>query len=174
MCGFGVLRQLILEMEGNGVVDLTVNSHDLDRADEGVLFELSGNCGPFNLSLKPSQGGPANETFTISPSSQTVPLVFKYTKGNGSNLKFTSVASFYNNKELMHSEMLRMVWRVCFNADEQDKLCKLQFQGSGLGLSFVILGIQGLGSKVCLRRLGVLILVFQISWVSRAFAIQPL
>ena len=34
--GFDVTRLLIEEMETNGVVDLTLNSHDMDRCDEGL------------------------------------------------------------------------------------------------------------------------------------------
>ena len=60
--------------------------------------------------------------FNIGPSVQTVPLVFKYTKNTGQNqsLRFTNAASFFINKELTASHALRMVWRVSFNADEQE------------------------------------------------------
>ena len=48
------------------------------------------------------------------------PLVFKFTKNTGNGLKFTNAASFFDNKSLVGSEKLRMVWRVSFNADEQE------------------------------------------------------
>ena len=38
---FSFKRSLIEEMEGNGVVDLTINSHDMDRTDEGDSLLIS-------------------------------------------------------------------------------------------------------------------------------------
>ena len=35
-------RQLIEEMEGNGIVDLTINSHDLERAEGAWHFVSNG------------------------------------------------------------------------------------------------------------------------------------
>ncbi|CAE7234450.1 unnamed protein product [Symbiodinium sp. CCMP2592] len=93
------MKLLIEEMESNGIVDLTINSHDMDRCDEG---------------------GDDDHVFTIEPSSDAPPLVFKFTKNSGQNLKFTNAASFFDNRSLMSSEALRMVWRVSFNADEQE------------------------------------------------------
>ncbi|CAE7442251.1 hypothetical protein AK812_SmicGene26729 [Symbiodinium microadriaticum] len=93
------MRLLIEEMENNGAVDLTINSHDLERCDEG---------------------GEDGDVFTIEPSSESPPLVFKFTKNTGQNLKFTNAASFFDNRSLLSSDTMRLVWRVCFNADEQE------------------------------------------------------
>ncbi|CAE7843622.1 unnamed protein product [Symbiodinium necroappetens] len=93
------MKLLIEEMETNGVVDLTLNSHEMERCDEG---------------------GDDDKAFVIEPSSDAPPLVFKFTKNNGQNIKFTNAASFFDNRTLTSSETLRMVWRVCFNADEQE------------------------------------------------------
>ncbi|CAE7499666.1 unnamed protein product [Symbiodinium sp. CCMP2592] len=93
------MRSLIEEMEGNGVVDLTINSHDMERADEG---------------------GWEDDVFCISPTDDMPPLVFKFTRNTGNGLKFTNTASYFDNKSLVGSEKLRMVWRVSFNADEQE------------------------------------------------------
>ncbi|CAE7739486.1 unnamed protein product [Symbiodinium necroappetens] len=93
-----IMRLLIEEMETNGVVDLTLNSHDMERCDEGD----------------------DEKVFVIGPSSEVPPLVFKFTKNNGQNVKFTNAASFFDNRTLTQSESLRMVWRVSFNADEQE------------------------------------------------------
>ena len=66
------------------------------------------------------QGGDDDKEFTIEPSSDAPPLVFKFTKNNGQNLKFTNAASFFDNRALTSSETLRLVWRVSFNADEHE------------------------------------------------------
>ncbi|CAE7446346.1 unnamed protein product [Symbiodinium sp. CCMP2592] len=83
-----MMRQLLLEMEQNGVVDLTVNSHHMERAGAEV------------------------DRFTISPDPEQIPLVFKYLKKTQSEqFKFTTGASYFTNKELTSSEALRLVWR---------------------------------------------------------------
>ena len=111
-------------MEGNGIVDLTINSHELERTEGAWQFVASSGftrISRHNASLWTAQSGGPN-VFDISPSTQSVPLVFKYTRNTGQNqsLRFTNAASFFINKELTASCMLRLVWRVSFNADEQE------------------------------------------------------
>ena len=69
--------------------------------------------------------------FEITPDEQS-PLVFKFsaipqrTIDQG-GIKHTSIASFFNNRELMCNKMLQMCWRVSYSQDDQDRLLLLFF-----------------------------------------------
>ena len=62
------------------------------------------------------------------------PLVFKFsaiphkTIEQGA-VKFTSLASQFNNRELMDGKMLQMCWRVSYSQDDQDRLLPLFVAG---------------------------------------------
>ena len=51
---------------------------------------------------------------------ESLPFVFKYTSMENKEVRFTSVASAFNNRELMESKALNMSWRVSYNQDEQE------------------------------------------------------
>ena len=53
------------------------------------------------------------DCFTISPEA-TSPLIFKYASNvsKPEMVRFTGLASFFNNRELLDQTMLRLIWRV--------------------------------------------------------------
>ena len=71
------------------------------------------------------------DPFSITPDDSSLPLVFKYTKlTKPENFKFTSAASYFDNKELMESKNLKTAWRVSFSPDEEEyQLLKLPLFG---------------------------------------------
>ena len=60
-----------------------------------------------------------NASFQLGPDPAAIPLVFKYVKKNPEDMKFTTAASVFDNKELISTATLRMVWRVNYSADVQ-------------------------------------------------------
>ena len=51
---------------------------------------------------------------------ETAPLVFKYAATDINSVRFTSIASAFNNRELMESKSLTLAWRVSYSTDEQE------------------------------------------------------
>ena len=99
-------------METNGVVDATLNSHSLDRSGWDSTLSL--------IHFGENQFNAGDDSFVIAPDPQQIPLVFKYTQKTGTDAKFTTMASYFTNAALLASPNLRLVWRVSFQADEQD------------------------------------------------------
>ena len=65
-------------------------------------------------------GGGDIDYFEIAPD-PTSPLIFKYTSIQGKdNVRLSSMASYFKNRELMKSETLEMIWRVAYSHDDQD------------------------------------------------------
>ena len=50
---------------------------------------------------------------------EAAPLVFKFSSLVGKEVRFTSVASHFRNRELMHSKAVAMCWRVSYSHDDQ-------------------------------------------------------
>lgn len=76
--------------------------------------------------MKLKQAGNAGDVdfFEVTPEEQN-PLVFKFSAipkaaVEQGNVKYTSLASLFNNRELMDSEMLQLCWRVSYSQDDQD------------------------------------------------------
>ncbi|CAE7207262.1 unnamed protein product, partial [Symbiodinium sp. KB8] len=97
------IRSLLLEFETNGMVETTLNGHEYVRPE--------GSSGDVDF-------------FEIKADEQN-PLVFKFsaiphkTIEQGA-VKFTSLASQFNNRELMDGKMLQMCWRVSYSQDDQE------------------------------------------------------
>ncbi|CAE7749152.1 unnamed protein product [Symbiodinium sp. CCMP2456] len=97
------IRALLTEFEANGMVETTLNGHEYVRPE--------GNAGDVDF-------------FEVTPEEQN-PLVFKFSAipkaaVEQGNVKYTSLASLFNNRELMDSKMLQLCWRVSYSQDDQD------------------------------------------------------
>ena len=56
----------------------------------------------------------------IRPDPDAIPLVFRYTKCTKADaFRFTTAASYMSNAELIASDVLKVVWRVGYSADEE-------------------------------------------------------
>ncbi|OLQ12234.1 Clavaminate synthase-like protein [Symbiodinium microadriaticum] len=72
---------------------------------------------PFALFLERDERD--TDCLVVQPD-ESLPFVFKYTSMENKEVRFTSVASAFNNRELMESKALNMSWRVSYNQDEQE------------------------------------------------------
>lgn len=64
--------------------------------------------------------GGDTDNFDIAPDAAN-PLIFKYASLKGkTDLRFTGLASYFNNRALVEQKVLQIAWRVSWNNDDQE------------------------------------------------------
>ncbi len=93
-------RPLLGEMESDGIVSYTINSHVCERTGgiEGA-------------------GGDADTHFTIRPRSDVAPLIFSWAIPR--SYTYGSVASMFTASELLNSGLVQR-WRIYYNEEDSD------------------------------------------------------
>jgi hypothetical protein len=103
ICSIG---SILDEMATDGVVDATINSHELIKpksSEEAVESEVDGVTA-----------------YQISPKSDK-PLIFRYSKPKDDKAKkFTNAASLFTSKELLNSPRLQQVWRIVYSSEDTE------------------------------------------------------
>ena len=85
----------------------------------GLVKQMKGSHYVNNFSVKCQGQSGETDFYTIQPDDVT-PLIFKYVFMENKDVRFTSIASAFKNRELLQSKVLTLAWRVTYSAHDLD------------------------------------------------------